>query len=307
VSEYRLLSYAESSGVIRAGLLIDRHVYGLAELKEVLSLPEFPSDSVFSILGAWDVAKDGLSYAADQIRSTAACTNGRPLSEVNLATPVLYPGVLYCAGANYSDHLLEMTGKLVSKEDIKPYFFLKTPRASIVGPGATVVLPDYSNQVDWEAEIAMVISKEARQVSEENAMEYVAGFTILNDLSARDHMKRTDVPFLFDWIGQKCFEGSAPVGPWITPREFVKDPYNIPIQLWVNGDLQQDSNSSEMIYGYQEQIAYLSRHVTLYPGDIIATGTPAGVGHARGKYLKPGDRIRIAMGELGELETEIAS
>jgi 2-keto-4-pentenoate hydratase/2-oxohepta-3-ene-1,7-dioic acid hydratase in catechol pathway len=307
VSEYRLLSFTESSGSAHVGLLIDGLVYDLAELKKILSLPGLPSDSVLSVLQAWGVAQDGLKSATDQVCATAGFAGGRPLNEVNLTAPVLYPGVLYCAGANYRDHLREMTGKNVTKKDIKPYFFLKTPRSSIVGPGATVTLPDYSNQVDWEAEIAVVISKEARQVSEENAMDYIGGFTILNDLSARDHMKRTDVPFLFDWIGQKCFEGSAPVGPWITPREFVSDPYNIPIKLWVNGDLQQDSNSSQMIYGYEEQIAYLSRHVTLYPGDIIATGTPAGVGHAKGNYLKPGDRIRIAMGELGELETEIAN
>jgi 2-keto-4-pentenoate hydratase/2-oxohepta-3-ene-1,7-dioic acid hydratase in catechol pathway len=305
VSDYRLLSYTDSAGPIRAGLLVDGLVYDLAELKKILLLSDVPVDSVLSVMRAWEVANDKLKLAADRIRAAGEFPGGRLLSEVNLAAPVLYPEVLYCAGANYRDHLLEMTGKLVSKEDIKPYFFLKTPRSSIVGPGSTVAIPDYSSQVDWEAEIAMVVGKKARQVSEANAMGYVAGFTILNDLSARDHMKRTDVPFLFDWIGQKCFEGSAPMGPWITPLDFIEDPYNIPIKLWVNDELQQDSSSSEMIYGYEEQIAYLSRHVTLYPGDIIATGTPAGVGHARKKYLKPGDKIRIAMGELGELETKI--
>jgi 2-keto-4-pentenoate hydratase/2-oxohepta-3-ene-1,7-dioic acid hydratase in catechol pathway len=306
MSEYRLLSYAETAGPTRVGLLVEGLVYDVAELKQNLSVPALPGDSVLSLLEAWGDSAIALNQAADQIQATPGSAFGTPLSEVKLLAPVLYPGVLYCAGANYRDHLLEMTGKLVTKDDIKPYFFLKTPRSSIVGPGATVAIPDYSNQVDWEAEVAMVVGKEARHVSEENAMEHVAGFTILNDLSARDHMKRTDVPFLFDWIGQKCFEGSAPVGPWITPKEYVKDPCNIPIKLWVNGELQQNSNSSEMIYGYEEQIAYLSRHVTLYPGDIIATGTPAGVGHAAGKYLKSGDNIRIEMGVLGELETNIS-
>jgi 2-keto-4-pentenoate hydratase/2-oxohepta-3-ene-1,7-dioic acid hydratase in catechol pathway len=118
-------------------------------------------------------------------------------------------------------------------------------------------------------------------------------------------MKRFDVPFLFDWIGQKCFMGAAPTGPWITPLSAVKDPNNLDIKLWVNDALHQDSNSSQLIFDYAEQIENLSKHVTLYPGDIIATGTPAGVGHGKGVYLKPGDVIRIEIEELGELITYI--
>jgi 2-keto-4-pentenoate hydratase/2-oxohepta-3-ene-1,7-dioic acid hydratase in catechol pathway len=137
-------------------------------------------------------------------------------------------------------------------------------------------------------------------------MDYIAGLTILNDLSARDLMKRYDVPFLFDWIGQKCFEGAAPTGPWITPLENIDDPCNLDIKLWVNGRLFQDSNSNQMIFNHAELVAYLSQHITLYPGDIIATGTPAGVGHGQGEYLKPGDVVEVEIDGLGRLRTEFS-
>jgi 2-keto-4-pentenoate hydratase/2-oxohepta-3-ene-1,7-dioic acid hydratase in catechol pathway len=120
-------------------------------------------------------------------------------------------------------------------------------------------------------------------------------------------MKREESPFVFDWIGQKCFDDAAPMGPWLTPATYLSDPNNLAIKLWVNGVLKQDSNTSQMVHGIAEQIAYLSRHVTLWPGDVIATGTPAGVGMVRGEFLKIGDEVRIEIDGCGSLINRIVA
>jgi 2-keto-4-pentenoate hydratase/2-oxohepta-3-ene-1,7-dioic acid hydratase in catechol pathway len=162
--------------------------------------------------------------------------------------------------------------------------------------------------VDWEAEIAVVIGRECRNVGVEDALEYVAGLTIANDLSARDHLKRAGIaaesPFKFDWVSQKCFDGALPLGPWIVPLDEAGDVGNLGIRLWVNDGLMQDSSSSNLIFTMAEQIAHLSTRLTLMPGDVIATGTPAGCGAARGRFLQAGDRVRVWVENIGELTTE---
>jgi 2-keto-4-pentenoate hydratase/2-oxohepta-3-ene-1,7-dioic acid hydratase in catechol pathway len=140
-------------------------------------------------------------------------------------------------------------------------------------------------------------------------LSHVAGYSVANDLSARDLLRRDAVeassPFRFDWIGHKCFPGSCPLGPYLTPAEFVGSPENLDIKLWVNDKLQQDSNTNNHLYSVAEQISYLSMHVTLYPGDVILTGTPAGVGMESGTFLSKGDRLRVWIDKLGTLETTI--
>ncbi len=303
MSQYRLLNFSTGDSQVCPGILVNGQVFSLADISKDFSITELPTSSLLEILNSWAQCAPILASVSEEIGGSAA--QGIPLDEIKLDIPVRYPQALYCAGANYIDHLEEMTGNKPNKDEMAPFFFMKPPRPSMVPTGATVAIPEYTKQLDWEAEIAMVIGKEAREVNLKEAMEYVAGFTILNDLSARDLMKRFDVPFLFDWIGQKCFMGAAPIGPWIMPLSAVEDPNNLDIKLWVNDTLHQDSNSSQLIFNYAEQIENLSKHVTLYPGDIIATGTPAGVGHGKGVYLKPGDVIRIEIESLGELITYI--
>jgi 2-keto-4-pentenoate hydratase/2-oxohepta-3-ene-1,7-dioic acid hydratase in catechol pathway len=228
---------------------------------------------------------------------------------------VLYPGAFYCAGANYWDHLEEMaeiarrtTGKAPSMaKGAEPWFFMKTAAGSIVGPGARVRLPHFAKQVDWEAELGVVIARPTRNISEHDALDAVAGYLIVNDLSARDLMKREGTPFIYDWVGQKCFEDSAPMGPWLTPAAYAGNPNSLDIRLLVSGVLKQSSNTSRMVHSIAEQIAYLSRHVTLQPGDIIATGTPAGVGMPRGEFLKVGDEVKIEIDGLGALTNRMVA
>ena len=293
---FRLLTYRDKQGDNRPGILVDQSIYDISE--------EFIS--VLQILKIWATTEPKLMEIGQRLAQRPNAT-GTPINEVTLAPPILFPGALYCAGANYADHVLEMSGKPPPPENTKPYFFIKSTRGTIIGANETIHLPEYSNQVDWEAEIGIVIGQEARNVSEVDAMDFVAGFTIVNDLSARDYTKRYDVPFLFDWIGQKCFDTGCPMGPWITPKSAIDDPHNLGIKLMVNNEVKQNSSSKEMIFKCEHQIAYLSQHVTLYPGDVIATGTPAGCGMPQKDFLKPGDIVTIEIDGLGVLSNPVHS
>lgn len=296
---YRLLSYRGAGGEAQAGMLVGGLVYPVAPL-----LTDIPNaSSVMGLLKAWDKVHPRLDAAA------AKAGGGKPLADVALLAPVLYPGALYCAGANYWDHLEEMaeiakrmTGKAPSMQKAAdPYFFMKNTAGAIIGTNTPARLPSFSKQVDWEAELGVVIGKQCRRVSETKAFDVVAGYLIVNDLSARDLMKREGSPFGMDWVGQKCFEDGAPMGPWFTPAAYVQDPSNLAVKLWVNGVLKQTSNTSKLVHGIAEQIVYLSKHFTLFPGDIIATGTPAGVGMPRGEFLKAGDEVKIEIDGCGTL------
>lgn len=306
---YRLLTYAGDGGVPLPGILVEDRVYPLPSAVDEVGGPAGGDfSSVLSVLRTWEIAAPAIQSAAFAIEQGALSREGFPVAKTILLAPVQYPGALYCAGANYRDHVLEMTGQPPpDKAGREPYFFLKTTAGTIIGPGEKVLLPAFSSQVDWEAEIALIIGRPCRNVLPEEALGHVAGYTILNDLSARDLMKREEGPFGFDWIGQKCFDTAAPMGPWITPREAVADPSGMGIRLWVNGELKQDSNSSQLIFNFEELICYLSRHVTLQPGDVIASGTPAGCGMPKGVFLKPGDEIRIEVEGLGELQNPVGA
>jgi 2-keto-4-pentenoate hydratase/2-oxohepta-3-ene-1,7-dioic acid hydratase in catechol pathway len=295
---YFLLSYVASSGSIRSGVLVKDQIFDLAEEAKLAGkLDSINASSLIDVFKNWQTAKPDVEAIAENPASVAL-----KLSETKLSAPLQYPGVLYMAGANYADHLVEMTGKPPpDKSTCEPFFFLKTTAGTIIGPEEEIRMPSYSQKVDWEAEIAMVVGKTGRDISLDDAFDYVAGYTILNDVSARDKSRRDDVPFIYDWIGQKCFDTSAPMGPWIVPSEHIGDPENLAMKLWVNDTLHQDSNTQQMFFKYAEQISYLSKHVTLNAGDVIATGTPAGVGHGKGEYLKAGDVVRIEIENIGEL------
>jgi len=300
-SGYRLLSYTDG-GKLKAGVLVgDQIVPAAALLKGV----DVDATSVLGLLRAWDAVHPRLHDAAQN----AKASDGILLAQAKLHAPILYPGALFCAGANYWDHLEEMaeiakrvTGKAPAMTKGKdPYFFMKTAAGSIIGSGTPARLPPFSQQVDWEAELGAVIARPTRNISEDRALDAVAGYLIVNDLSARDLMKREGSPFGMDWVGQKCFEDAAPMGPWLTPAAYIRDPNDMAIKLWVNGVLKQNSNTGRLVHNIAEQIAYLSRHITLQPGDVIATGTPAGVGMPRGEFLKAGDEVRIEIDGCGTL------
>lgn len=303
---YQLATYAGADDVPRAGLVVDQEIVAL----------EHPS--VVSILRQWPEQAPQLRSLARQVRTGAVQRTRRPLASVKLLPPVMYPGTVFCAGANYKDHVAEMSRALNLPPEpdphevgLKPWHFIKPSAPCVRETGARIQLPSYSRRVDWEAEIAVVIGRPCRNVSVEQALTFVAGLTIVNDLSARDHLKRdpiaADSPFKYDWVSQKCFDGALPMGPWLMPLEDFDDIHRLGIQLWVNEELMQDSSSSNLIFSYAEQIAHLSTRLTLLPGDVIATGTPAGCGAARGRFLQPGDRVRIRVEGIGELQNEFCA
>jgi 2-keto-4-pentenoate hydratase/2-oxohepta-3-ene-1,7-dioic acid hydratase in catechol pathway len=267
--------------------------------------------TVLDLLAHWDEALPRLDALAAKARES-----GKALAEARLMAPITNPGAIYCAGANYADHAAEMAARSGQPAPPDPHtlglrswHFIKTMH-SLTGPGAVVTMQPRSKKIDWEAELAVVIGKKARNVSEADALNYVMGYTIANDLSARDLGRREGLPesssFKNDWVAHKCWDGACPLGPVITLARDVAHPHDLKITLDVNGVVKQDSNSGQMIFNINEQIADLSRNFTLHPGDVILTGTPAGVGAGRGEFLKKGDVVRIKIAGLGELINTMA-
>lgn len=314
MKEYSLVIFTSGEFKEAPGLLLDGWVYPLGDLLSSLVGAEVPGNGTMrEVLDNWSRASTLIARAVDALPVLAPDTLERyRLDDVTLSSPV-QGGTIYGSGANYLDHLEEMAKVLGAPipnpktAGQLPWHFVKPGRNALVGSGVAVKLPAYSSKVDWEVELAVIIGKQAKDVAVEDAMAYVAGYAISNDLSARDHVKRADVPvgspFAYDWVSQKCFDGSCPLGPGMVPAALVPDPYRLSLRLWHNGVLKQDSNTSNMIYGVAEQIAYLSSRATLFPGDVILTGTPAGVGMARGEFLAVGDTVRIEIEKLGVLKT----
>jgi 2-keto-4-pentenoate hydratase/2-oxohepta-3-ene-1,7-dioic acid hydratase in catechol pathway len=303
MSDYRLLSYRGARGPT-AGVLIGGRVHPAS------ALLEGPADSVLEILENWERHRPVLESAAESSPS-----GGTALEELRLLAPVLYPPTLYYTGANYWDHVREMAAANrdadgnapVPEKPADPWLNLKSPKSAVIGPGEPIRLPRFSKMVDWEAEIALVVGRTARNLTPADALGCLAGFAIGNDLSARDFLKREGSIFVWDWLAQKCFDGSAPLGPWITPLSAIPDPKAMAIRLWVNGELKQASSSAQLIHDFSELLVYLSLHVTLQPGDVILTGTPAGVGFPTGSFLKPGDTVRIEVEGCGVLENPVVA
>lgn len=309
---YRLATYADAGGEPRAGIVVDERVIDVA-----VALDE-PGATVLRLLQGWQEVHPRLQEVARRARRGELTGTAIALTDARLLAPVLYPGNIFCAGANYRDHVAEMTKAMnlaleanPKERGWDPWHFIKASVPCVRGTNDRIALPAYSKKVDWEAEIAIVMGRECRSVGVADALAHVAGLTIANDLSLRDHLRREGVPaespFRFDWLSAKSFDGSMPLGPWICPLEEIADPGNLAIKLWLNGELMQDSSSANLIFSMAEQVAYLSTRVTLRPGDVIATGTPAGVGAARGRFLKPGDRIRIWVESIGELTNEFTN
>jgi 2-keto-4-pentenoate hydratase/2-oxohepta-3-ene-1,7-dioic acid hydratase in catechol pathway len=307
---YRLLTY-KAGREARAGILVGDEVYDAAR---ITGNPAWVS--TLAALGDWAKANRAFKEAAARIEAGKSRAKGLKLARTKLLAPIEQPGDIFCAGANYRDHVAEMDraqgkepGPTMKDLGQKPWHFVKTSRSSIVGPDAVVKIPAWSKCMDWEIELAAVIGKTASNVPASKALNYVAGWTIANDLSARDGSRREGVPptspFAFDWVSQKCFDGSCPIGPWIVPASEVKKPHNLAMKLWVGKELMQDSNTSNLIFDTAEQIEMLSSRVTLRPGDLVLTGTPAGVGAGRKRFLKKGETVRLWIENIGEFSHKL--
>jgi len=220
-----------------------------------------------------------------------------PVGAVRLHAPIADPGKLICIGLNYKDHAAE-TGNPIPKE---PPIFPKWANA-ILDPGEPILRPRGSKQLDWEVELGVVIGRTARYVTKEQALDYVFGYTIVNDASARDFQFITS-----QWGAGKIADTFAPVGPYIADRSEIPDPHVLSLKTWVNGNLMQDGTTRNFIFDVRYLVNFLSGIITLSPGDLIATGTPAGVGMGRKPqvWLQPGDTCRMEITGLGVLENPV--
>lgn len=221
------------------------------------------------------------------------------LGAAKLLAPLPRPGKIICVGRNYPEHARERGSEIPTQ----PIFFLKSNN-TICGPGDPIVIPPTSQQVDYEAEFVVVIGKGGKNIPEDQACEHVAGYTIMNDVSARD-MQSADK----QWFRGKSCDTFAPIGPWIVTKDEIPDPHSLRISLTLNGQTMQDSNTGNMIFKILYLISYLSRSMTLEPGDIISTGTPEGVGASRTPpvFLKPGDSVSVTVEKIGTLTNPVAA
>jgi 2-keto-4-pentenoate hydratase/2-oxohepta-3-ene-1,7-dioic acid hydratase in catechol pathway len=217
-----------------------------------------------------------------------------------LLAPVLSPQKIVCLGLNYRDHAIE-TGAPIPTE---PVLFSKFSSA-LIGPGAEILLPEVSTEVDYEAELVVVIGRGGRKIPRERAFDHVAGYMVGHDVSARDWQLHKPGK---QWLAGKTFDTFAPTGPELVTTDEVPDPHALGIRLRLNGKTMQDSNTSQLVFHVDEVIAYLSQIVTLEPGDLIFTGTPPGVGMARKPpvWLQPGDVVEVEIDGLGVLRNPVA-
>lgn len=294
------LATARIGGNAAACLKVADWLYPLAALRS-----DLPA-SVIDLFADWPRFSTILASLAAEIEGGGR-SDGVDAASADLLAPLLYPGKVLCAGANYYDHMAEMGFPGVKKETQRLFFFFKPPRNAVVGPGDTVVMPRGTQKYDWEIELAAVIGKTARYVTPAEALNHIAGYTIGIDLSARDFNMAPDQFYKLDWVAGKATDTSCPLGPWIVPAPAFADPQNIALKLAVNGETKQDSNTSQMIFSIAEQIARASEIMTLDPGDVVLTGTPAGVGVPKGTFLKPGDRVDADIDGIGRLSVTIRS
>jgi 2,4-didehydro-3-deoxy-L-rhamnonate hydrolase len=285
-------------------LFIGGRLYGLAEFLAVGGLL-VPGEVVTlsHILDEWARWQGFIARAQGVLRSAVSATS-RPLKSIDpndvvWLPPVRTPRKLICVGVNYKQHIAEMKGSLPKY----PYSFLKPPSTTLRGSGVSIPLLRAAKQNDWELELAVIIGRTASEVPEADALSYVAAYSIINDISARDWM--IDRPQVgIDWVMQKAPDGYAPMGPFITPAEFVPDPQALDMELTVNGTTMQLANTSDMVFTVAQIVAHMSQFMTLEPGDVIATGTPSGTGFGRNPkvFLQHGDVVLGTIKGLGTLE-----
>ena len=257
----------------------------------------FPGDSMRAFLEGGVATQDALVAMLDAVKAGNLQPVAHPLASVRLHAPIADPGKFICIGLNYKDHAAE-TGNPAPKE---PPIFPKWNNA-ILDPGEPILRPRGEKTLDWEVELGVVIGKTARYVTRERALDHVFGYTIINDASARDFQFLTT-----QWSAGKIPDTLAPVGPYIADRAEIPDPHVLDLKTWVNGTLMQNGNTRNFIFDVRYLVSYLSGVMTLAPGDLIATGTPAGVGFSRKPpvTLQPGDTVRLQITELGVLENPV--
>jgi 2-keto-4-pentenoate hydratase/2-oxohepta-3-ene-1,7-dioic acid hydratase in catechol pathway len=304
----KLVTYI-NQGTPRLGAIIDSQVVDLAQAwdaypKHTDTAPShqggFPEDMLALLQSdetTWQLVRDIVSWA-EALPGSSGASFRQPLDQVRLAPPLSNPSKVICVGLNYYDHCREQDLEVPGR----PILFAKFP-SSIVGPGDEITWPpDASSKVDYEAELAVIIRREGRHIPVDQAYDHVAGYTIVNDVSARD-VQFSDK----QWVRGKSFDTFCPMGPYLLTADEVPDPHTLHIRCWVNGELRQDSNTRELIFKVPDLLAYISKTCTLMPGDVLITGTPGGVGVFRNPqvFLKTGDLVEIEIEKLGRMRNRV--
>jgi 2-keto-4-pentenoate hydratase/2-oxohepta-3-ene-1,7-dioic acid hydratase in catechol pathway len=292
----RLANFARE-GSSRVGIVREDKLYDVSQLSDLGTFA-----SVDEI-----VSKDKVDELKDIEDEVIASRKGIPLSSVKLINPILYPEKILLAAVNYRAH-----GKEQGSEPLRePYFFTKF-RNALIGPGDEIVAPKISKQVDWEVELAVIIGRKGKYIEEGKALDYVAGYSIAVDVSFRDlratpsASNQKSMEFGTNWLKAKGLDSSFPLGPWLVTKEEIPDPQNIRISLAVNGVTKQDSSTSDMIFPVKTLVAKASSGITLKPGDVISTGTPAGVAVFTGQpFLKDGDVLEAKIEGIGTMTNPV--
>ena len=300
----KLVNY-QRNGLTACGVLTDNGIIDVATAWQGTNPPK----SVVEIL-----RRDVLTEVEELTRSMDFVT---PIDEVKLLSPLDKPGKILALAGNFSQHIREASLKRgfklglsdAAKSNTVPRPFLK-PATTIIGPDDEIPWPAFSEQIDYELELAVVIGKEAKCVKPDSALAYVAGCTIANDVSARSvtfKKGRTDRPWdeFYDWLIGKWADGFCPMGPYLVTSDEIKDVQNLQMELKVNGQIRQKADTGQMIYPVADVVSFLSFIMTLNPGDVILTGTPAGVAVATGTFLQPGDKIECRIEGLGILKNAL--
>lgn len=288
----------------RAGLVLDVRPSGVEVADVTAVLPFLSLDPVAELLALRD-ALEGLSGG----------TTGHPqavLTWDELLAPIGRPGKLLCAAMNYGEHIREIGAPVIGPMNAVPKLFLKPPTC-ITSPFGDVPLPTVSTAVDWELELAVIIGRRGRNLRPDRALDVVGGYAVINDLSARSmswglaDRQAGHWDQFFDWLMGKWPDGFAPFGPWVVTADEVPDPHGLELTLQVNGVTRQKGSTAQMIFSIAELISFASRFMTLEPGDVIATGTPSGVGATSGTFLNAGDVVQGEISAIGRIETRIVA
>jgi 2-keto-4-pentenoate hydratase/2-oxohepta-3-ene-1,7-dioic acid hydratase in catechol pathway len=291
----RLVTFSTNGQSERLGILSGTRVY------DASAIPSLPAD-MLSFLALGEPAIDAARNSLEQIQRSAL--QGHALEQVKLSAPIPRPGKILCMAGNYTTHTSAGQWPAVDGARSLPQCFLK-PSTSVLAPGGIIQLPWFSEQVDWELELAVVIGKTSKRVPPERVMEYVAGYTIFLDISARSftfEKRPGDEEF---WFLGKYMDTFGPMGPCLVLKDEIENPHNLRMTLKVNGDIKQDGNTSQMILKIPEIVSAISQLLTLEPGDLISTGTCGGVGYSTGTFLKPGDLITGEIELLGTISTSV--
>ncbi len=298
-------------GGLRLGVVSRDLVLDVSEAKSRLGRRELPDDMISLMEGG----EEALSSLKETLAELSKADMSEPvwhrIADLSFGPPVPNPKKVLALAGNYMEHIKESKGKLpMEEEKITPYVFMKPPSTTVSGDGDPIVIPKIGVAIDWEVELALVIGRKGKYIPASETERYIFGYTIMNDVSERkfyagQRSSKREMDKFFDWLNGKWFDGFAPSGPVIVTRDEIPDPHDLDIRLRVNGEVMQDSNTKDMIFSCNEIVEFISRIVTLEPGDIISTGTPSGVGLGRNVFLKEGDMVECDIERIGLLRNPV--